>query len=124
LVEVIVAGSTDVTSALYATRSFYSMFLKAGIRLYEWRGKVLHAKTAVIDGEWSTIGSSNLDYLSSFRNLEVNAGITGSRVGRIMEEQFERDRSSSVQIDLPLWRARPFSWRLFEWFFRLVARSY
>ena len=124
LVEVIVAGSTDVPSALYATRSFYSMFLKSGIRIYEWRDKVLHAKTAVIDGEWTTIGSSNLDYLSSFLNLEVNAGIAGARLGRIMEEQFAEDRSRSVPIDLPLWRARPISWRIFEWFFRLVARSY
>ncbi len=124
LVEVIVGGSTDVKPALYATRALYSKFLKAGVRIYEWRDKVLHAKTAVIDGEWSTVGSSNLDYLSSFRNLEVNAGIAGRRVGTVMEQQFEADRVRSQRIDLQLWRARPISWRFFEWFFRVVARTY
>lgn len=124
VVEVIVGGSTDVKAALYATRSFYSMFLKAGVRIYEWREKVLHAKTAVIDGDWSTIGSTNLDYLSSFRNLEVNAGIAGPRIGKQMEAKFESDRERSTPIDLALWRARPFSWRLFEWFFRLIGRNY
>lgn len=124
LVEIIVGGSTDVRAALYATRALYSKFLKAGVRIYEWRGKVLHAKTAVIDAEWSTVGSSNLDYLSSFRNLEVNAGIAGPRIGLQMEQQFEADRVSSQRIDLQLWRARPISWRFFEWFFRVVARTY
>jgi cardiolipin synthase len=124
LVEIVVGGSTDVKAALYATRALYSRFLKNGVRIYEWREKVLHAKTAVIDGEWSTVGSSNLDYLSSFRNLEVNAGIAGQRVGTIMEQQFEADRNRSQRIDLQLWRARPVSWRFFEWFFRVVARTY
>lgn len=123
-VEVIVGGATDVRAALYATRALYAKFLKNGVRIYEWRQKVLHAKAAVIDGEWSTIGSSNLDYLSSFRNLEVNAGIAGKRVGTEMERQFDIDRERCTRIDHQLWKARPLSWRFFEWFFRFVARSY
>lgn len=123
-VEIIVAGRTDVPPALYATRSYYSRFLGHGIRIYEWHDRVLHAKTAVIDGEWSTIGSFNLDYLSSFRNLEVNAAIIGKRIGGAMDDQFEADRARSRRIDLALWKVRPLSMRLFEWIFRALKPKY
>lgn len=121
-VELILAGATDVKSALYASRALYSKLLKNGIHVYEWSERVLHAKTAVIDGMWATIGSSNLDYLSSFRNLEVNAGIIGERIGRDMEHQFERDRSRSKEIELEVWKRRPLWMKLVEWFFSIVLK--
>lgn len=122
-VEVIVGGATDVKAALYATRAYYSRFLKHGIRIYEWTESVLHAKTAVVDGEWTTIGSSNLDYLS-MRNLEVNAGFFDARVGAAMEDQFEVDRAKSRPVERALWKERPFLMRIFEWFYFLLARRY
>jgi cardiolipin synthase len=71
-VRVILAGTTDVKIVLFAARAMYGRLLKAGVRIYEWRAnRVLHAKTAVIDGHWSTVGTSNLDPLSLRMNLEV-----------------------------------------------------
>ena len=70
----ILAGTTDVKIVLLAARAMYGRLLRAGVRIYEWRAdRVLHAKTAVIDGHWSTVGTSNLDPLSLRMNLEVNA---------------------------------------------------
>src|SRR5262249_20903403 len=72
-VRIMVAGTTDVQAVREASRSLYEILLGAGARMFEWQGRVLHAKTAVIDGRWSTVGSSNLDYQSLRYNLEVNA---------------------------------------------------
>lgn len=113
-VEIIVAGATDVKVALYATRSLYGRFLANGIQVYEWCERILHAKVAVIDGQWTTIGSSNLDALSSFRNLEVNAGILGARIGAAMEDQFEVDRARSNAIVAEEWRKRPLWMKVIE----------
>lgn len=121
-VELILAGATDVKSALYASRSLYSKLLKHGIDVYEWSERVLHAKTAVIDGMWTTVGSSNLDYLSSFRNLEVNAGIIGERIGSDMEKQFALDRARSKRIELEAWKQRPFWMKTVEWFFSILLK--
>ncbi len=72
-VRIIVAGTTDVTAVLLASRALYQRLLASGARIFEWKGRVLHAKTAVIDRRWCTVGSSNLDYQSLRHNLEVNA---------------------------------------------------
>lgn len=116
-VEVIVAAATDIKSVFFATRSLYSKMLKSGIDLYEWEERVLHAKIAVVDGTWSTIGSSNLDYFSSFRNLEVNAGILGERVGGELDDQFQVDRARSKKIAYSEWKKRPFWMKVVDWFF-------
>lgn len=118
-VEVIVGAATDVLAALHLARGLYTKLLRSGVQVYEWHGRILHAKTAVIDGDWSTVGSSNLDNLSLFRNLEVNAGILGEGIAREMEEQFEIDAARSTKIELDAWSKRPIVQRLIEWFFGL-----
>lgn len=123
-VEVIIAGATDVPPALLAARAFYPPLLAKGVRLFEFHERVLHAKTAVIDGEWSTIGSSNLDYLSNFVNLEVNVAILGRRVGAAMDDQFELDRQRSVEIRAESWGARPLKERVIDWLLRTFFRWY
>lgn len=123
-VEVIVAGATDVPPALLASRAFYPQLLKGGVGVFEFHERVLHAKTAVIDGEWSTIGSSNLDYWSSYVNLEVNAAILGRRVGGAMEDQFSLDRQRSQQIRPESWGDRPLKERLMDWMLRTFFRWY
>ncbi len=123
-VELVLAGASDVRTAMYATRAYYGRLLRNGISIYEWRRRVLHAKTAVIDGQWCTIGSSNLDYLSSFRNLEVNAGILSEKVGREMDARFEVDRAQSVPIKKEDWKRRSLFQRIFEFFFYLLRRTY
>jgi cardiolipin synthase len=123
-VEIITAGNTDVALARLASRSYYPKLLKAGIRIFEWHERVLHAKTAVVDGGWSTIGSANLDYFSSFMNLEVNAVLESKRIGEEMEKQFLADRSRSTEITLQTWKTRPWYQRLFDWLFHQLARGY
>lgn len=115
-VQVILAGETDVKAVLLAARSVYGRLLRAGIEVYEWQGRVLHAKTAVVDGHWSTIGSSNLDALSLRVNLEVNAVIEDERFGAAMERLFEEDLPHCKEITLRDWRQRPLIDRFVSWF--------
>lgn len=116
-VEIIIGAATDVQAVLHMSRGMYSRFLLNGIKVYEWSDRILHAKTAVIDNDWSTIGSSNLDNLSSFRNLEVNATILGPRVASALSDQFELDRARSRAIEPEKWAQRPWVQRIVEWFF-------
>lgn len=121
-VEIMIGAATDVLAVLHVSRSLYEKFLKNGIRVYEWTDRVLHSKTAVIDGMWSTIGSMNLDALSFFGNLEVNAGIVGDRIGRQMDEQFQLDLERSQRIELEMWKKRSLLQRIAEWFFGMFRR--
>jgi cardiolipin synthase len=101
---------------LYASRAHYTELLKAGIKLYERKDRLLHAKTAVIDGLWSTVGSSNLDYFSFLHNNEANAVILGQNLGRQMEQLFQLDLSHAQSIELEKWKKRPPWERLMEKF--------
>jgi cardiolipin synthase len=74
-VKVILAGISDVMLVARATRFFYSFLLRNNIELHEWRHSVLHGKAAVIDREWSTIGSFNLNHLSTYASIEMNVEI-------------------------------------------------
>ena len=106
-VMVIVAGTTDVPAVRFASRAMYDAFLHAGVRIFEWKGRVLHAKTATIDGSWSTVGSSNLDTLSLRVNLEANVVIEDRHVAQAMERMFDEDLAHCEEITLEMWHARP-----------------
>jgi cardiolipin synthase len=105
-VRVMVAGTTDVPTVLHASRSIYEILLGAGVRMFEWQGRVLHAKTAVVDGYWSTVGSSNLDHQSLRYNLEANAVVRSARFAAAMEEMFQQDLESCEEILPARWRER------------------
>ena len=90
-VKVIVPSTTDSELALSAQRYNYSELLQSGVKLYEHRDSLLHAKTAVIDGVWSTIGSANLDFWSAASNDESNAIILSGQFAAQMERVFARD---------------------------------
>jgi cardiolipin synthase len=91
---------------LSASRSRYGDLLEAGVRIFENQNAVLHAKTAVIDGIWSTVGSSNLDYRSFLHNDEVNAIVIGEEFGLEMEKQFLQDMTQAREIELHEWNDR------------------
>ncbi len=116
-VRVVVPSRSDVPAVQWATRHLYARLLKAGVKVYEWTGRMVHAKTAVIDEVWSTIGSSNLDYRSLKVNLEVVAIIIDRTFGRRMAEQFVLDVAESDEIQLEVWRKRPWWHRPIEWIF-------
>ncbi len=113
-VRLLMPGESDVTLLMHAARSHYQRLLDAGIRLYEYQDTVLHAKTAVIDGVWSTVGSANLDYRSFILNDEANAIIIGRDFGRQMEGMFEQDLKSAKAIDPQAWSERPWTQRVKE----------
>ncbi len=120
-VKIILPRFSDVRMAFYAGRSHYTKLLKAGIKLYERKEAILHAKTAVIDGVWSTVGSTNMDLWSFMSNDEVNAVILGQDFAAKMEEMFVKDLEVSSQIQLEQWEERSIGERLREWLARMFA---
>ncbi len=118
-VKIILPSVSDFWMPLYAGRYNYSKLLKAGVGLYERRGALLHSKTAVIDGIWSTVGSSNLDTLSFLHSAEVNAVVLGLEFARKMEKLFDADLAESDEILPEQWEKRPLSDRFLEWFAHL-----
>lgn len=113
-VRFILPGKTDSWAVFHAGRSHYARLLDAGVRLYERKDAVLHSKTAVIDGVWSTIGSTNLDWRSFLHNDEINAVILGKDFGARMEAMFKRDLKASIEIEPSQWRRRSLWLRLQE----------
>jgi cardiolipin synthase len=123
-VEVIVPSRSDSDTAVAAGREKYEDLLEAGVKLHEFRGRVLHAKTAVIDGAWSAIGSSNLDWRSTVWNNEIDAIILGRTVGEQMEEVFRADLGTSTAVDRESWERRGIGERLDEWRAKLVEELF
>lgn len=121
-VRLILPSTTDSTSAAHAAHSHYTELLKDGVKIYERRAALLHAKTAVIDGVWSCVGSVNLDWRSALDNDEVTAVILSPEFGQRMLSAYALDQAQSDQIDLERWLRRPCRDRIKEWFFRLFGR--
>jgi cardiolipin synthase A/B len=115
-VRILAPVKTDVMPVYYASRALFDGLLRHGIRIFEYQGPVLHAKTCVIDGVWSSIGSYNLDHLSILRNLEVTAIILDRAFGGCMEALFEKDCKDSIEVNLSEWRRRSPRRMLLEWF--------
>jgi cardiolipin synthase len=121
-VKIVLPGITDSQLALHAQRYYYSKLLESGVKLYEHSTSLLHAKTAVIDNIWSTVGSTNLDYLSLLHNDEVNAVILNHAFAVQMENMFAGDLADSRQIQWDEWKNRPVLPRVREWFIHLFGR--
>lgn len=121
-VKLILPGTTDSQLALLAQRHHYSKLLKAGVRIYELETVLLHAKTAVIDQVWSTVGSTNMDFLSLLNNDEVNAVILSREFAAEMERMFAADLEDARQIRWEEWKNRPWLPRVREWFVNLFIQ--
>jgi cardiolipin synthase A/B len=119
-VRLLLPSRSDSTMALTAGRSHYSDLLEAGAKIYEAHDVILHAKAAVIDGVWSSIGSSNFDRRSVLFNDEVDVVILGRKTAALMEAMFDDDFAKADQIDLRTWEARPLGERLHELMVRLL----
>ncbi|HYD80458.1 MAG TPA: cardiolipin synthase [Paucimonas sp.] len=105
-VRLLLPGFSDYAITFHAGRSYYGELLRAGVRIHERRDALLHAKTVVIDGVWSTVGSSNIDLRSFLHNNELNVVVLGSDFAQQMQRMFRADLESSVAIDLPSWERR------------------
>lgn len=113
-VRVLLPGKSDIEIVRIASRAIYERLMDAGVRVFEWNDNVLHAKTAVIDSVWSTIGTFNLDYRSVRTNLEVNVSVLDAGFGKLMERSFLRDLERSSEVDPDRFRFRSLSERLIE----------
>ena len=118
-VTLVLPSYTDFWAVFHAGRSHYADLLEAGVRIYERQVALLHSKTIVIDGVWSTVGSSNLDWRSFLHNEELNAVILGWSFGSEMEAMFQDDLRGSVRIDREAWSKRPLDARMKEWVGRM-----
>ena len=118
-VKLILPSQTDSWLVFHAGRGYYAQLLHAGVKIYERRGVILHSKTALIDGVWATVGSTNLDWRSFLHNDELNAVVLGAEFGTQVKTMFDKDLSASDQIVLEKWEQRPLDLRLKELFGRV-----
>jgi cardiolipin synthase len=114
-VRLVLPGVSDHSMIRYAGQAFYDQLLKGGVKIHELQIAVLHAKTAVIDGAWSTIGSANIDRRSFIHNYELNVVVIDPAFGRDMESAFNEDLHDSKEVTLEQWRHRPWGDRIREW---------
>jgi cardiolipin synthase A/B len=105
-VRIIIPAESNHIVADWLSRGFYSQLLRNGVRLFLYQGAMVHAKTATIDGQWSTIGTANIDRISLLGNYEINMEVFNPAVARQMEEIFEIDSSNTIELTLADWQRR------------------
>jgi len=99
-VRLLVPGSSDIPAVASMSRSGYRPLLKAGIRVFEWNGSMLHAKTAVADGQWARVGSSNLNIASWLSNRELDVAVEDAGFAGQLAAQYEKDLGNATEIVL------------------------
>ncbi|HEY8458731.1 MAG TPA: phospholipase D-like domain-containing protein [Blastocatellia bacterium] len=103
-VRLLVPQATDIPVMRALSRTGYRPLLESGVRVYEWNGPMMHAKTAVADGHWARIGSTNLNPLSWVNNWELDVVIEDKRIGEEMERMFMEDLRNATEIVLTVER--------------------
>jgi len=121
-VRVLVPSKSDVPITRWAAHAFYASLLSAGVRIYEYRPRMLHAKTVVVDRRWAALGSANLDYRSFFLNYELVLAMTTPHECELLGRQFCEDLSESRSILAETWSRRHWTRRLLEGIGRAVRR--
>jgi cardiolipin synthase len=119
-VHLLLPGVSDFWAPLQAGRSHYTRLLRAGVRLHELHDTLLHAKTCVIDGLWTTVGSSNLDWRSVLHNAEANLIVLDDGLAREMEQAYEADCARAREIVREDWARRGWRQRVVE----MIARRF
>jgi cardiolipin synthase len=99
-VRLLVPNGTDIPLLRPLSRAGYRPLLEAGIRIFEWNGTMLHAKTAVADGHWARVGSTNLNIASWLGNCELDVVVEDDAFGRQMEEMYVRDLRNATEVIL------------------------
>lgn len=121
-VRLILPSFSDFAMVFHAGRSHYTELLEGGVKIYERRGAVLHVKAAIMDGVWSTVGSTNLDWRSALDNDEINAIILGADFAGQLNKAFQKDIKASDEIKLEAWNRRSPILRIKEQASRLWGR--
>jgi cardiolipin synthase A/B len=118
-VRIEVPDSSDSDLAIAVQHSRYEDLLEAGVQIYETHDEILHSKSAVIDGVWSVIGSSNFDHRSVIFNDEVDAVVVGGDTAQSLEALFAKDFAKANRIELAAWKDRPLVEKMRE----MIART-
>jgi cardiolipin synthase len=113
-VSLVLSGRSDHPLLRFAARAFYGRLLEAGVNIYEWHKSVLHAKTAVVDGVWGTLGSFNLERTSLRFNHEANVFFSDPVLARQLEASLRDDCQACTQVDLATFQRRPLWHRALE----------
>ncbi|WP_161977845.1 phospholipase D-like domain-containing protein [Dictyobacter kobayashii] len=113
-VRILVPWTSNHVVADWISHSYFSECLDAGIHILGYRHAMLHAKTCTIDGQWSTIGTANLDRLSSIGNYEINVEIYSSEFAQQMERLFACDTADVIELTADRWHHRPWYTKLSE----------
>jgi cardiolipin synthase A/B len=105
-VRLLVPGSTDIPVFQSVSRASYYPLLDAGVRVFEWNGPMIHAKTAVADGKWARVGSTNLNLVSWIGNYELDVAVEDEGFATSMEEMYLEDLTNATEIILSRHRVR------------------
>jgi cardiolipin synthase len=114
-VRVVVPDKSDVAVVQFAVEALFDTLLRHGVEVWAMEGAMLHSKTAIIDDDFATIGSYNLDERSWLKNLELNLAIEDADFARYVRGWFDRDLGACRRVDLDAWRGRSVVRRPLEW---------
>jgi len=113
-VRVLVPLKSDVRLVQWAARAIYARMLESGVRIYKYLPRMLHAKTVIVDGNWCTIGTANIDYRSFFLNYELVLASPDAKLAAALQRQFLSDLQESTQIQAATWAQRHWPGRALE----------
>jgi cardiolipin synthase len=105
-VRLLLPRTSNHVVADWLSRGFYGEMLGAGVRIFRYTGAMVHAKTATVDGRWSTVGTANVDRLSMTGNYEVNVEFIDPDMAAEMERIFECDLTNAEELTAEEWHAR------------------
>jgi cardiolipin synthase len=115
-VRIVLPAKSNHIVVDWISRGYFTGMLEAGIRIFRFRDAMVHAKTATIDGSWSTIGTANVDRLSMTGNYEINIEVIDNGLATEMEKIFETDQSNCSELHMDEWRMRDVYRRFTEMF--------
>ncbi|WP_310963726.1 phospholipase D-like domain-containing protein [Nocardioides terrisoli] len=115
-VRIVLPAKSNHIVADWISRGYFTVMLEAGIRIFRFHDAMVHAKTATIDGSWSTIGTANVDRLSMTGNYEINIEVIDNGLAAEMEKIFETDQSNCSELHMDEWRMRDIYRRFTEMF--------
>jgi len=113
-VRLLVPHNSDVRLARWAANAVYACLMDAGVKIYEYLPRMLHAKVAIVDGQWATLGTANLDYRSLFQNYELNLVSRDPDLCSLLQSQFEADLTEASAVCAKRWQQRRWVPRLAE----------
>lgn len=119
-VQILVPKTCDIPVILTASQSTFETLLEDGVKIFQYEKEFHHAKTAVVDEDWATVGSFNLDNMSFLYNFEANLVSTEKEFVGPLTEQFEADLLHAEEVTLEAWRKRPWNKKIREFFVFLI----